>query len=145
MPKRQVSTIYQSVISHDLIETMRMTRPGPLERCSSDTNIKENSNEKCLVSSLWSTSSIHGLLALPVALRYGAELFCTHVLPGLERNPCEGARIKHFEASVCILRMRQLTMSKGRDKKLPEPKPGKSSIWSILHNLHSVAFSYLAI
>jgi hypothetical protein len=36
----------------------------------------------------------HNLLTLSAGVRYDAEFFCTSILPDLEKNICEGTRIK---------------------------------------------------
>jgi hypothetical protein len=43
-----------------------------------------------LVSTIWSTSGIHSLLALPAGMRYDAEFFYASVLPDIERNLYDG-------------------------------------------------------
>jgi hypothetical protein len=39
-------------------------------------------------------SGIHNLLVLPAGMRDDAEFFCAFVLPGIERNLCDGKRRK---------------------------------------------------
>jgi hypothetical protein len=45
-----------------------------------------------LVSIIWSTSGIHGLLALAAGMRHDAEFFCPSVLRDTERNLWDGKR-----------------------------------------------------
>jgi hypothetical protein len=63
---------------------------GSIERNSSESKSTENSNQKCLVSVIWPSSGIHGLLALPTEILDDAEFFCAFVLRDIEKNLCDG-------------------------------------------------------
>jgi hypothetical protein len=67
---------------------------GSIDRPSSDSNIQENSDQKCLISIIWSMSGIHSFLALPTGVPYDAEFFRASVLPNIERNLCDGQHMK---------------------------------------------------
>jgi hypothetical protein len=100
--------------------------------------------KKCLVSIIWSTSSIHSLLALPAGMRYGAEffmhLFCL-TSKGILATASGGRR---FEVSTAISMMHQLTTLTSGGKKCPKPKPPGLCIRFIPLMLHPVMFSCLA-
>jgi hypothetical protein len=73
---------------------------GSIENHSSDSKGTENSDERYLGSIIWSTSGIRSLLALLAGMRYDVEFFCASVLPGIERNLCDGKRRKTLR-DVC--------------------------------------------
>jgi hypothetical protein len=61
---------------------------------SSDWKSTENTDQKFLVSTVWSTAGIHNLLVLSAVMRYNAQSFCASVLSDIESNLCDSKRRK---------------------------------------------------
>jgi hypothetical protein len=142
MPKRQISNIYQLIMSYGLTTNTPMIRLGSTKGHSSDSKSTENSNQEMpgfhYLVDLRHPQSSH------FAYRDAMQSSFVHLFyltsKGISATASAG---KRFEVSASISILHQLTTPNGRGTKLPDSNPSGSCIRLILLMLHSVTSSCL--